>query len=46
MWGCYPNSCMVANKKKIFVGKNSLIGRPFSYINGAGGIYFGNYVQF
>lgn len=36
---------MVANKNRIFVGKNSLIGRPFSYINGAGGIYFGNYVQ-
>lgn len=47
-WGnywYYPSSCMVANKNRIFVGKNSLIGRPFSYINGAGGIYFGNYVQ-
>ncbi|WP_353137270.1 acyltransferase [Pseudopedobacter sp.] len=32
--------------ENIFVGKNSLIGtRPRCYIQGYGGIYFGNYIQ-
>lgn len=40
----FPSTCIVANIRKIFIGKNCLIGRPFSYINGAGGIYIGDYV--
>ena len=30
-------TCLVAHPRRIFVGKNSLIGRPCSYIQGAGG---------
>lgn len=38
--------CTVANSRKIFVGINCLIGRPGCYIQGAGKVYIGNYVQF
>lgn len=38
--------CIVANPRKIFVGVNCLIGRPGCYIQGAGKVYIGNYVQF
>ena len=39
-------SCSVANPRKIFVGINALVGRPGCYIQGAGKVYIGNYVQF
>lgn len=39
-------TCLVSNPRKIFVGKNSKIGRPGSYIQGGGGVYIGNYVRF
>jgi acetyltransferase-like isoleucine patch superfamily enzyme len=39
-------NCLVANPRKIYVGKNSKIGRPGSYIQGAGGVYIGDYVRF
>ena len=39
-------TCLVANPRKIYVGKNSKIGRPGSYIQGAGGVYIGDYVRF
>lgn len=44
----WPKSrrCTVANSRKIYVGKNALIGRPGCYIQGAGGVYIGDYVQF
>lgn len=38
--------CTIANPRKIFVGINCLIGRPGCYIQGAGKVYIGNYVQF
>ena len=38
--------CTIANPRKIFVGINCLIGRPGCYIQGAGEVYIGNYVQF
>jgi acetyltransferase-like isoleucine patch superfamily enzyme len=44
-WPKHKN-CTVANPKKIFVGINSLIGRPGNYIQGAGYVFIGNYVQF
>lgn len=37
---------IVANPRKIFVGINSKVGRPGSYIQGAGKVYIGNYVRF
>lgn len=37
--------CLIANYQKIYVGKNCLIGRPGNYIQGAGKVFFGNYVQ-
>lgn len=39
-------TCIVANADKIYVGKCSHVGRPFSYLNGVGGIRIGNYVRF
>ena len=39
-------SCVVANSHKVYVGINSIIGRPGCYIQGAGTVYIGNYVQF
>ena len=38
-------NCLVANPKHIKVGVNCLIGRPGVYLQGAGGIVFGDYVQ-
>lgn len=43
-WYKHKN-CTVANVKKIYVGVNSLIGREGNYIQGAGGIYIGDYVR-
>ncbi|MGE4346639.1 MAG: acyltransferase [Flavobacteriaceae bacterium] len=39
-------TCLVAHPRKIFVGINSKVGRPGSYIQGAGKVYIGNYVRF
>jgi acetyltransferase-like isoleucine patch superfamily enzyme len=39
-------TCLVANSRKIYVGKNSFVGRPCSYLQGAGGLYIGDYVRF
>ena len=39
-------TCIVANPRKIYVGKCCNIGRPGTYIQGAGKIYIGNYVRF
>lgn len=44
-WYCHPH-CTVANSRKISVGLNCLIGRPGCYIQGAGNVFIGNYVQF
>ena len=38
--------CTVAHSRRIYVGINCLIGRPGCYIQGAGKVYIGNYVQF
>lgn len=38
--------CTVANPRKVYVGINCLVGRPGCYIQGAGGVYIGDYVQF
>lgn len=38
--------CTIANPRRIEVGINCLIGRPGCYIQGAGGVTIGNYVQF
>ena len=45
--GYYPvhSTCTIANKRKIFVGINSSVARPGCYLQGAGTIRFGNYVQ-
>lgn len=39
-------TCLISHPRKIYVGMNSWIGRPGSYIQGAGGVYIGNYVRF
>ncbi len=39
-------TCLVSNPRKIYVGKNSKIGRPGAYIQGAGGVYIGDFVRF
>lgn len=47
-WGGYfpaHPSCTIANSRKILVGCNSTIARPGCYIQGAGTVRFGNYVQ-
>ena len=43
----YPvhKTCMISNSRKIYVGKNSYIGRPYSYFQGSGGIYIGDYTR-
>ncbi len=43
-WPAHSN-CLLANPHKIYVGINCLIGRPGNYIQGAGKVSFGNYVQ-
>jgi len=42
----YHKRCTIAHPRKIYVGKNCLIGRPGCYIQGAGSVYIGDYVQF
>ncbi len=37
--------CMVANSRRMFIGKNSFVGRTFNYFNCADGFYIGNYVR-
>jgi acetyltransferase-like isoleucine patch superfamily enzyme len=37
---------IVVNPRKIFIGKNSPVGRYGGYFQGAGKIYVGDYVQF
>lgn len=39
-------TCLVNHPRRIFVGINSKIGRPGSYISGAGGVWIGDYVRF
>lgn len=39
-------TCLVANPRNIYVGKNCKIGRPGTYIQGAGTVYIGDYVRF
>ena len=44
----WPKSktCLVGHPRKIYVGKNSKIGRPGTYIQGLGNVYIGDYVRF
>lgn len=42
----HDKHCTIANTRKIYVGINCLIGRPGCYIQGAGKVFIGNYVQF
>ena len=39
-------STIVVNPRKIFIGKNSPVGRYGGYFQGGGKIFVGNYVQF
>lgn len=39
-------TCLVTHPRRIYVGINSKIGRPGSYISGAGGVWIGDYVRF
>lgn len=45
--GYYPvhPTCTIANVRKVYVGCNATIARPGCYIQGAGTVYFGDYVQ-
>lgn len=43
-WPTHRN-CVIANGHNISVGINCLIGRSGNYLQGAGGIEFGNYIQ-
>lgn len=45
--GYYPihPTCTIANIRKIYVGINSTVARPGCYLQGAGTIRFGDYVQ-
>ena len=45
--GYYPihPTCTIANIRKIYVGINSTVARPGCYLQGAGTIHFGDYVQ-
>ena len=48
VWGGYfpiHPTCTVANIRKIYVGINSTVARPGCYLQGAGTIRYGNYVQ-
>lgn len=39
-------TCLVGHPRRIFVGKNSKVGRPGTYIQGLGNVYIGDYVRF
>lgn len=43
----YPihKTCTIANPRQVFVGINSTVMRQGCYIQGAGNVYFGNYIQ-
>lgn len=43
-WPSHPN-CVLANKKNIYIGINSLVARAGNYLQGKAGIFIGNYVQ-
>ena len=45
--GYYPihPTCTIANIRKVYVGCNATIARPGCYIQGAGTVYVGDYVQ-
>lgn len=45
--GYFPihSTCTIANIRKIYVGINSTVARPGCYLQGAGTIRFGDYVQ-
>lgn len=45
--GYFPvhSTCTIANMRKIYVGINSTVARPGCYLQGAGTIRFGDYVQ-
>ena len=45
--GYYPihPTCTIANIRKVYVGCNASIARPGCYIQGAGTVYFGDYVR-
>ena len=45
--GYYPvhPTCTIANERKVYVGGNASIARPGCYIQGAGTVHFGDYVQ-
>ena len=45
--GDYPvhPTCTIANARKVYVGCNASIARPGCYIQGAGTVHFGDYVQ-
>ena len=38
-------TCTIANARKVYVGCNASIARPGCYIQGAGTVHFGDYVQ-
>lgn len=42
----YDERCTISNARKIYVGINCLIGRPGCYLQGAGTVHIGDYVQF
>ena len=47
-WGTYypvHPTCTIANARKIYVGRCSTVARPGCYLQGAGTIHIGNYVQ-
>jgi len=41
-----PNTCWVGMPKRIYVGKNSSVGRTNNFFQAYGGIYIGDFVQF
>ena len=45
--GYYPvhPTCTIATARKVYVGCNASIARPGCYIQGAGTVHFGDYVQ-
>lgn len=43
-WFC-PKNCWTGMPKRIYIGKNSAIGRPGGYYQAFGGIYIGNHVR-
>ena len=44
-WFC-PKSCWIGMPKRIYVGKNSSVGRRNNFFQAFGGIYIGDNVQF